>query len=74
MAKFTINGMVNIVIRLLKAVRETESAKSALAIKLIKLEVGPPGQAAKIITPIAISGCTGNTVTTPKPINGKKIN
>ncbi len=65
--------MVRIVIKLLIAVSVTDRAKSPFAKCVIKFEVGPPGQAAKINIPIAISGCSGNRETNPKPISGSII-
>ena len=44
-----------------KAVKVTDKAVSAFAKCDIKFEVAPPGQAAKIITPTAISGCKEKT-------------
>ena len=55
------NGIVNRVIKLLIAVSETDNAVSPFDRWVIRFEVGPPGQAAKIISPIAISGGRGNT-------------
>ena len=61
------------VIKLLIAVRVTDSARSPFAKLEIKFDVGPPGQAARIIIPMAISGCKGNIMTIINPIIGKII-
>ncbi len=65
--------MVRIVIKLLNAVKVTESAVSAFARCEIKLEVAPPGQAAKIINPTAISGANENVEAKTNAIMGKKL-
>src|SRR5690606_26659945 len=74
MAMLTIMGIVNTVITLEIAVSETESAVSPRARYVIRFEVGPPGQAARIITPMAISGGTEKIETREYPIKGKRIN
>ena len=56
------------------AVREIESAVSHLPRKAIRLEVGPPGQAAIKIRPIANSGFRSIEYTKPKAMAGNKIN
>ena len=61
------------VTKLLNAVRLTDKAVSPLAKCAIRLEVGPPGHAANIIIPIAISGPTGKSITIKNPIRGNKI-
>lgn len=60
------------VIMLFIAVSVTERAVFPFARCVTKLEVGPPGQAAKIITPIAISLVTSNSCIKPKAIQGNK--
>ena len=62
------------VIKLLMAVRLTESAVSPFARCAIKLEVGPPGHATRIITPTAIPGTTGMNEAIRKPSKGKISN
>jgi len=69
-----IKGMVSRVIKLQAAVMDTESAVSPLAKWVIRFDVGPPGQAAKMIIPMAISGCNVNTSIKVKPTMGNKIN
>jgi len=73
-AKFIIKGMVNKVMKLLKAVRVTDSAVSPFARWVIRFDVGPPGQAARIISPMAISGVKGNDIAMANPISGRSIN
>ncbi len=68
------NGMVRMVIKLLIAVSETDNAKSAFARCEIKLDVGPPGQAARIIMPTAISDCSGKSMAIAKPMIGNNTN
>ena len=48
-------------IMLIMAVSETESATSPREIKVRTLEVTPPGQAARIISPAAKAGCMGKS-------------
>ena len=73
-AKFTTKGIVRTEMKLLNAVNVTERAVSPLARCVIRFEVAPPGQAASIITPTAISGFTGKIFTRVKAINGNRIN
>lgn len=69
-----IKGIVNRVIKLQAAVIDTESAVSPFAKWVIKLEVGPPGQAARIMIPMAISGCKVKTDIKVNPIKGNNTN
>ena len=57
--KFRINGMVTTVITPLIAVKVIERAVSPLETWLIRFEVTPHGQIAKIINPTANSGLNG---------------
>ena len=72
--KLTINGMVKMVMTLLKAVKDTDNAKSPFAIYEIKLDVGPPGHAAKIIIPTAISAREAKNTAIANPKSGKRSN
>jgi len=51
-----IKGTVIILNKLITAVKDIDNATSPSANFVIILDVTPPGAAAKIITPIAISG------------------
>ena len=62
------------VIKLLMAVKLMESAVSPLARWVIRLEVGPPGQATRITIPIEISGFKSKMEMSKKPIAGSRIN
>ena len=53
------------------AVKETDKARSPLAMNVNIFDVGPPGQADKSIMPMAIVGVSSNNVANAKPINGK---
>tara|TARA_R110002050_G_scaffold350_10_gene2392 strand:+ start:8826 stop:9101 length:276 start_codon:yes stop_codon:yes gene_type:complete len=55
-ANCTMKGMVKMEIILDTAVRETDRAKSPLAKYESMLDVGPPGQAANSIMPMAVVG------------------
>ena len=74
MEKLTKNGMVNTVITEEHAVSVMDSAASPLARWVIKLEVAPPGQTAKIISPTASSGGRENAFTIPNARIGKSTN
>jgi hypothetical protein len=69
----TINGTVKIANKLTTAVKETDNATSPFANFVKTLEVTPPGAAAIIITPIAISIGIGIIKMSPKAITGSKI-
>ena len=58
-----IKGIVITLSILMTAVRDIESATSPLAKEVKIFEVAPPGAAASIITPIAISGDKGHIKT-----------
>jgi hypothetical protein len=51
-----------------------DKATSPFTKYVTKLEVGPPGQAAKITTPTANSGETGKNIANRKPTTGTIIN
>lgn len=59
--------------KLLMAVMDTESAVSPRETWLIRLEVTPPGQAAKIISPIAIRFDRPNKCAIPNAIRGRMM-
>jgi len=61
------------VIKLLIAVKETESGKSPLAKSAIMLELVPPGHATNIISPMAINGSGLKARQSLKPTRGNKI-
>ena len=63
------NGIDNIVMKLLNTVRVTDRAVSPFARWAIRLEVGPSGHAARIIIPIAISGLRGKREVIANPKN-----
>ena len=69
----TIKGIVKTHNKLIIAVKDIERATSPFEKEVSKLDVTPPGAAAIIITPIAISGATGHIITSPKPISGSII-
>ena len=69
-----INGIVITLNMLITAVRDIERATSPLAKEVKIFEVAPPGAAARIITPIAISGDSGQMKTSINAIKGKIIN
>ena len=71
--KLMINGIVKMVIKLLIAVKETESDKSTLAKSAIMLELVPPRQATIIISPMAINSSGLKVRQSPKPTRGNKI-
>ena len=73
-AKLIMKGIVTLVIHLLHKVRVTDNAVSPFARWAIRLDVGPPGQAARIMIPIEISGFNGNTMAIRNPIIGNRIN
>jgi hypothetical protein len=65
--------MVNTLTILVIAVSVTDNAILPLQICVIKLLVGPPGQVAKIINLMAITGLKSKAIASKKPILGKKI-
>ena len=67
----TIKGIVITHKRLIIAVKEMESATSPLAKDVNIFDVAPPGAAAIIITPIAISGDIGKIKTKRKATIGR---
>jgi hypothetical protein len=69
----TINGTIKIANKLTTAVKETDNATSPFANFVKTLEVTPPGAAAIIITPMAISIGIGIIKMSPKAIMGSKI-
>jgi hypothetical protein len=69
-----IKGIVITLNMLITAVRVIERATSPLAKEVKIFEVAPPGAAARIITPIAISGDSGQIKTSINAIKGKIIN
>ncbi len=71
MAKLTTKGMVNKVTRLEKTVKVMANAVSPLDKCVIKLEVGPAGQEAKMTRPTASSVSNPKRKMTPKAIKGK---
>lgn len=72
--KLIIKGIDTKVIKLLIAVSETERAVSPFAKCVIKFDVGPPGQAEIMMTPIAISGDKWKIRMRMKPTMGRMIN
>ncbi len=62
--------MVTTLNRLTTAVSEIDNATSPRAKAVKMLDVTPPGAAAMIITPSAISGGTGHTLTSAKATTG----
>ena len=68
----TINGIVSTLKRLITAVSEIESATSPRPNAVSRLEVTPPGAAAMIMTPSAISGGTGQIVTRMNATRGNR--
>jgi hypothetical protein len=74
LARLVKMGIVNIVIKLLKAVSVTLRATSPFAKNVIKLEETPPGHKAIIINPVAIAGCIGTILVIANPIIGNTIN
>ena len=69
----TIKGTIKIANKLTTAVKLTDNATSPFANLVKTLEVTPPGAAAIIITPIAISIGIGIIKISPKAITGSKI-
>ena len=69
-----INGIVITLNILITAVKDIDKATSPLAKEVKIFEVAPPGAAASIITPIAISGDNGQIYTSIKATIGKSIN
>ena len=67
------DGTIKIANKLITAVKLTDRATSPLANLVKTLEVTPPGAAAIIITPIAISSGIGIAKISPKAIMGSKI-
>ena len=59
---------------LITAVKDIDKATSPLANEVRIFEVAPPGAAARIITPIAISGDSGHKETKMRATIGKIIN
>ena len=59
--------------KLIIAVKETDKATSPFANEVIILDVAPPGAAAISITPIAISGESGQIITSNSATRGKII-
>lgn len=74
MAQFTTRGMENTVTKLLIAVRLVERATLPRTRSVIRLAVGPPGQAANTMTPTANSGDRGKAIASPNPTTGSRIN
>jgi hypothetical protein len=68
-----INGTIKIANKLTTAVKLTDNATSPFANLVKTLEVTPPGAAAIIITPIAISIGIGMIIISPKAITGSRI-
>ena len=68
-----IKGIVITLKILIAAVKEIDKATSPFANEVRIFEVAPPGAAASIITPIAISGDKGQTYTSSKATIGKMI-
>jgi hypothetical protein len=73
MAKPIIKGIVIMVSKLATAVKETDSAKSPLAKWVNRLDVGPPGQAANNITPMAVIGDRSRPIAIKYPRIGRMI-
>ena len=69
-----INGIVITLKILITAVKDIDNATSPFANEVSILEVAPPGAAANIITPIAISGDNGQIDTKMRATIGKIIN
>ena len=69
-----INGIVITLKILITAVKDIDNATSPFANEVSILEVAPPGAAANIITPIAISGGNGHKATKIRATIGKIIN
>ena len=69
----TIKGTVNILIKLIIAVSETDKATSPFANFVRTLEVTPPGAAAIIITPMANSNGVFKIFINKKAIIGRTI-
>ena len=69
-----INGIVITLKMLITAVKEIDNATSPFAKEVSILEVAPPGAAASIITPMAISGDNGQIETKMIATIGKIIN
>ena len=68
--RLTKKGILIKVNELLIAVSETDNAVSPFARKVTRLEVGPPGEAAKMINPMAISAGISITLMRIKPVKG----
>ena len=68
--KPTMSGNVNTLKTLITAVSDTDNAVSPRARWVIRLDVTPPGQAARIMTPTASAGCIGQTRTSRKATAG----
>ena len=60
------------VMMLLNAVRLMLSAESPLQRWAMRLEVAPPGQAAKIMIPTASGPLSPKSMQSPKPISGNR--
>ena len=69
-----INGIVITLKILITAVKDIDKATSPLANEVRIFDVAPPGAAAKIITPMAISGESGHRETKMKATIGRIIN
>ena len=61
------------VMKLAMAVKVTESAIFPLQVWVMRLLVGPPGETAKTIRPMAIRGSNLNTKVSAKAIIGNRI-
>jgi len=73
-AKISISAMVNTTALIDMAASVIDSAVLPLEIWLIGFDVGPPGQAASIIIPMASSGLRiGMSISSKKPISGNII-
>jgi len=72
-AKVRMTGIVIILAKLAIAVKVTESAMFPLQSWVIKLLVGPPGQAAMMIKPSAMASLSPKRMAREKPIRGRKI-
>jgi hypothetical protein len=68
-----INGIVTTLKILITAVKEIDKATSPLAKEVRIFDVAPPGAAASIITPMAISGEAGKIRTKIKATIGRII-